>query len=98
MKEDPWKEIDFKEYKCNLWVPVSILSEDGTWKHVATAAEAVEKVMKTWKNEFTFLGIQPGMLKPSQITAYIAGQVKKLECQLPKGAEVKQHRKDDRTP
>ncbi len=31
-KEDPWKEIDFEEYRCNLWVPVCILNNDGTWK------------------------------------------------------------------
>ncbi len=99
MREDPWKEIDFEEYRCDLWVPVSILSKDGTWKqHVATAAEAVEKVMKTQKNKFAFLGIQPGMLKPSQIAAYLAGQVKKPEHQLPRGAEVKQCRKDNGTP
>ena len=97
-REDPWKEIDFKEYRHDLWV-VGILSEDSTWKqHVATVVEAVEKVMKTQKNEFAFLRIQPGMLKPSRITAYLAGQVKKPEHQLPRGAEVKQHRKDDRTP
>ncbi len=68
------------------------------WNLETMAAEIVEKVMKTQKDEFAFLGIQPGMLKPSCIAVYLAGEVKKPDHPLPKGTEIKQQRKDDGIP